>query len=195
MTKETSKPPAEKVEKPPESLPTARMLAKHFTIPPKPVQAKPRQDRIIHYEWHNKPETCIIGGKKYTYKSQIERKWAEYLQKLKDLGAIIDWFYEPKTFEFTERFRHKRIYTLDFSVTEEERHKITTVYHEVKTSLRQTDIRRFRYMAMDYPDVRMVLVLPYCAKNTNQARLRGNALRYCERIVYCNALFNKFSIR
>lgn len=153
------------------------------------------KDRVVRYEWRNKPERCIIGGKDYTYKSQIERKWATYLQYLKELGAIIEWLYEPKTFHHKERFRNKRIYTPDFSVTEEERHKITTVYHETKTSLRQTDIRRFRYMSMDYPDVRMVLVLPYCARSSNQARLRGNALKYCERIVYCQPLFKKFGIK
>lgn len=153
------------------------------------------KDRIIHYDWHNKPQNVVIDGREFKFKSQIEYRWAQYLQVLKDIGAIIDFEYEPKQFEFKERFRHKRVYTLDFSVTEEERYKIVTVYHEVKTSLRQTDIRRFRYMNMDYPDIRMVLILPYCAKSTNQGRLRGNALRYVERIVYCNGLFKKWSIK
>lgn len=153
-------------------------------------------DRTIHYNWHNKPERCIIGGKDYQYKSQIERKWATYLQILKDLGAIIDWEYEPTQFEFNERYRHRRVYTLDFRVKEQGGYgKILTAYHEVKTSLRQTDIRRFKYMNADYPDVRMVLILPYCSRNSNQARLRGLALKYCERILYANPLFNKFSIR
>lgn len=153
-------------------------------------------DRTLHVEWRNKPERCVIGGKDYYYESQIERKWALYLQILKDLGAIIDWEYEPPRFEFKERYRHKRVYTLDFKVEEQGSYgKILTAYHEVKTSLRQTDIRRFRYMAADYPDVVMVLVLPYCSRNSNQARLRGDALRYVERIVYANPLFNKFSIR
>ena len=71
----------------------------------------------IQYEWRNKPERCIIGGKDYRYKSQIERKWATYLQYLKELDAIIDWEYEPRQFEFKERRRHKRVYTPDFFVT------------------------------------------------------------------------------
>lgn len=149
----------------------------------------------VCYEWKNQPQTIIIEGIEYKFKSKIEMRWSLYLQKLKELGAIIDWQYEPETFLHKERFRHKRVYTLDFSVTEEEVHKIVTVYHEVKVKLQQTDIRRFRYMNMDYEDVRMILILPYCSRNSNQARLRGNALRYCERIVYCNPLFKKFSIR
>ena len=154
------------------------------------------EDRTLHVEWRNKPEECVVGGRTFKFKSQIEKRWGIYLQCLLDLGAILEWDYEPEQFEFKERFRHRRVYTLDFRVKEQGSYgKILTAYHEVKTSLRQTDIRRFRYMNADYPDVVMVLILPYCSRNSNQARLRGDALRYVERIVYANPLFNKFSIR
>lgn len=150
---------------------------------------------IIHIDWHNKPETCTIGGKTCNFKSQIERKWANYLQILKDLGAIEDWEYEPKTFQFKERCRIKRQYTPDFSVIDMLEDCRQTVYHEVKTALRQTDIRRFKLMAADFPNEIMVLILPYCSRKSNQSRLRGNALKYIARIVYAGPLFNKFSIK
>ena len=154
------------------------------------------KDRIIHYEWRNKPQEVVIDGRQFKFKSLIEYRWAQYLQCLFDLGAILSWDYEPKQFLFKERFRHKRVYTPDFFVTEQAPYgKIIECYHETKTSLRQTDIRRFRYMAADYPDVRMVLLLPYCDKSSKQTILRANAMKYVERITYCNPLFKKFGIR
>ena len=146
---------------------------------------------IIHIDWHNKPQTCTIGGKVCNFKSHIERRWALYLQCLKELNAIEDWDYEPQRFEFRERYRKRRTYVPDFRILEDGK----ICYHEVKTALRQTDIRRFRLVAADFPNEIMVLVLPYCSRNSNQSRLRGNALKYVARIVYCNTLFNKFNIR
>lgn len=156
---------------------------------------KALEERTIHYEWRNKPERCIIGGKDCSFKSQIERKWALYLQRLLELGAIDFWDYETTTFEFDERYRIKRQYTPDFEVRETIEHGLKqTSFHEVKTSLRQTDIRRFKLMAADFPLVTMVLILPSCRKG-RQSILRGNALKYIARVVYANPLFKKWSIR
>jgi len=146
---------------------------------------------IIHYEWRNKPEKCTIGGKTCEFKSQIERKWALYLQYLHDLGAIDGWEYEPKTFHFKERYGMKHQYTPDFIVAEDGE----IIYHEVKTSLRQKDISRFRRLVMDFPETKMVLILPNDAKNMKQKLLKQQALKYIERIAYCNPLFKKFSIK
>lgn len=153
-----------------------------------------RKTSVIHYEWHNKPEECMIDGRQFKFKSQIERKWALYLQRLLELGAIEFWDYESKTFEFKERYRKRRIYTPDFVIREKFQGLMQTVYHEVKTALRQTDVMRFKLMAADFPMVNMVLVLPSC-RTGRQAILRGNALKYVERVVYCNPLFNKMGIR
>jgi len=150
---------------------------------------------IIHYEWRNKPERCVIGGQDCHFKSQIERKWALYLQILLDLGAIDFWGYETKTFEFDERYRIKRQYTPDFEVHETIEHGLKQkCFHEIKTALRQTDIRRFKLMAADFPNETMVLVLPSCRKG-RQSILRGNALKYVQRVVYANPIFNKFRIK
>ena len=150
---------------------------------------------VIHYEWRNQPERCIIGGKDCSFKSQIERKWALYLQMLLDLGAIDFWDYETTTFEFEERHRIKRQYTPDFEVRETIEHGLKqTVFHEVKTSLRQTDIRRFRLMAADFPNETMVLILPSCRKG-HQSILRGKALKYVARVVYANPIFKKMGIK
>ena len=154
--------------------------------------------RVVHYEWRNEPQHAIIDGCEFHFKSKIEYKWAMYLQRLLELEAIDFWGYETKTFEFAERYRMKRQYTPDFEVHETvgmgPGKLKQTCFHEVKTALRQPDIRRFKLMAADYPMVTMVLVLPSC-RTGRQSILRGNALKYIERVVYCNPLFNKLGIR
>ncbi len=153
---------------------------------------------VIHYEWRNIPQHVFIDGREFKFKSKIEYKWAQYLQKLLELEAIDFWDYETTTYEFAERYRTKRQYTPDFEVHETiglGSGKIRHIcFHEVKTALRQTDIRRFKLMAADFPKVTMVLILPTC-RTGRQSILRGNALKYVERVVYCNPLFNKFGIR
>ena len=149
--------------------------------------------RIVHYELGNKPQKVEIGGTIYRFKSKVEYRWAKYLEKLRELGAITYWEYEPTTFEFGERWRKRRIYTPDFLVQEDGQE----IYHEVKTSLRQKDITRFRCLAADFPDEKIVLVIfgPEKTRNVNQNRLRSNARKYVERIIFANPPCKKFGIR
>ena len=150
---------------------------------------------IIHFEWRNKPQEAFG----YKFKSQAEYKWAQYLEKLLELGAIDSWSYEPQTFEFGERWRVRKQYTPDFFIKEIEDGEfgeICEVYHEVKTSLRQTDITRFRCLRADFPEVRIVLVIfgPEHIRKANQNRLRSNARKYVERIVIAGPLMKQFGI-
>ncbi|KKM06640.1 hypothetical protein LCGC14_1741980 [marine sediment metagenome] len=73
---------------------------------------------VIHYEWRNIPQHVFIDGREFKFKSKIEYKWAQYLQKLLELEAIDFWDYETTTYEFAERYRTKRQYTPDFEVHE-----------------------------------------------------------------------------
>jgi hypothetical protein len=137
----------------------------------------------------------MIGGQHCKFKSKQEMKWAMYLQFLKENGAILSWEYEPKTFEFSERWRTRHIYTPDFKVEEVNDYLVQTVWHEVKTSLRQRDVLRFKLMAADYPDESMVLVLDSGTRKKRQMELKDNALKYVERIVYAAPIFRKFGIK
>ncbi len=169
--------------------------------------------KSVHYDWHNQPQHVILGGKECKFKSKQEHKWAQYLERLKELNTIIDWWYEPRQFEFKERFRRRRVYTPDFLVEEKlegivfdhSTSKSTTfqiasdetvkVWHEVKTSLRQVDVVRFKYLAADYPNEKIILVLNDGTKNIEQMRRKENALRYVERIVYAGPIFRKMGIK
>ena len=64
-----------------------------------------------HQEWHE------VGGCRKFFRSRWEWKYAEYLEKLKQLGEIKSWEHEPKTFWFEAIKRGVRSYKPDFLVT------------------------------------------------------------------------------
>ena len=150
---------------------------------------------IIYWEMRNKPQEAFG----YKFKSQVEYKWAQYLEMMLSIGGIKSWKYEPQTFEFGERWRVRKQYTPDFFVEDLDPidGEIIPVYHEVKTSLRQTDVTRFRCLAADYPDEKIILVVfgPEHTRKANQNRLRSNARKYVERIVFARPLIKKFGIK
>jgi len=146
---------------------------------------------IIHWEMRNKR----VDAFGYTFKSKCEYRWACYLNLLCGRGSDdCDWSYEPKTFEFGERWRKRRIYTPDFLYIEEGQ----KIYHEVKTSLRQVDVTRFRCMATDYPDEKIVLVIfgPEKTRNFEQNRRRSNARKYLykNKIIFAEPLLEQFGL-
>ena len=149
------------------------------------------KNRRFTVDWHNKPE--VKYGCKF--KSQAERKWADYLQAILELGAIVDWKYEPKRFDCGMSYNKHRFYTPDFLVREIQNRYEYEVYHEVKVRLTQKDVSRFRWLKKAHPNILIILVLPYCSRNANQARLRMNAHKYVERIVYANPLYKEFGIK
>jgi len=149
------------------------------------------EGRTVHYDWHNqRPEK--YG---YKFKSKAERMWADYLEFLKELGAIEEWEYEPETFQCGTKYRKERIYTPDFRVMENYKGHTTTVYHEVKTSLRQKDISRFKWLK-EFHVVIIVLVLPNRPKRSvKQIDLLAKARKYVDRVVFANPLYRKHGIK
>jgi hypothetical protein len=147
--------------------------------------------RTFTVDWHNKPEQKYG----YTFKSKIERKWADYLESLKHIRAIESWGYETRKFDCGSKYNKKRVYTPDFEVVEDGIH----AFHEVKTALRQHDVSRFKWLRQAEPDLVIILVLPYCPtgktkSGARQIELISNAEKYVNRIVYANPLFKKFGI-
>lgn len=151
------------------------------------------KSRRFTVDWHNKLERVVIGGKEYFYKSQQEKKWANYLQLLKDLGEITDWFYEPAgnfpaggTFWFLNIKRGVRSYKPDFKITLSSRPD--AIWHEVKVHLVGKDITKFRRMAKYYPNEKLILVLNRPPKKQGQRNLLRQAEKYVYRVMYANDL-------
>lgn len=88
------------------------------------------------------------------FRSGWEANYARYLNWLKAKSDVLDWAYEPETFEFPVP-RGTRFYTPDFRVTW---NTGEVEYHEVKGYLTQQGRTALRRMEKYYPDKKVVLV-------------------------------------
>jgi len=128
-----------------------------------------------------------VGGKRHWFRSGFEVRWAQYLELLKGLGEIYDWFYETEKFEFKAIRSGTVFYTPDFKVyyyNIEPPH----YWHECKGHLTQKDVTKFRRMAKYYPEERIILVMQNIPqkptrKNAEKLRRLDNARKYVERIM------------
>jgi hypothetical protein len=156
--------------------------------------------RTVHFEWRNeRPEA--FG---YKFKSKAELKWAKYLTLLVNsmFDDTIGWRYEPKKFTAKKlRWDKLRYYTPDFECTHgppldgiyNDRRYIE--WHEVKTSLRQKDVTRFRWFRADYPQERIVLVLTSKpTRSVKQKRLLDNARKYVDGVIFAGPILRKLGL-
>jgi len=111
------------------------------------------------------------------FKSEAEYRYACHLEKQREAGEIDEWKYEHFRFEFGDY----TTYTPDFKVIGR---RIGTQYHEVKVSLTQHDVKRFRLMSEYYPNEYLVLAIPRAPKRGNQKRLFDNCKNYIKEVVY-----------
>lgn len=133
-----------------------------------------------------------IGGKNYWYRAGGERRYAHYLQFLKEIGEIKDWEYESTTFEFPIR-KGTVIYIPDFKViftndSLDESH----IWHEYKRGyMTQKSVTQLRRMAKYYPEEKIILVVDkipsaYSHKTHKLNKFRDKidkASKYVERVM------------
>lgn len=148
--------------------------------------------RIVHFEWRNQRPIATFGGKTIQFKSKQEYKWAQYLEMLLNIGAIDSWEYEPKTFSCGFSYRKQRIYTPDFKIVEEGE----VVWHEVKTSLRQKDVTRFKFFKAAHPKEIIALILnSEPRRSVKKAELLSKAQKYVDRVLYAGPILRKYKIK
>jgi hypothetical protein len=96
-----------------------------------------------------------IGGKRFYAKSKWERRYALYLQFLKEHNEIKDWSYEPKDFWFDKIKRGVRSYKPDFLVIHNNGRE---EYVEVKGFFDAKSKTKIKRMRIYHPTVQIRLV-------------------------------------
>lgn len=90
-------------------------------------------------------------------RSKWEANIARYLNWLKAMGAVLDWKYESREWEFAAIRRGTRFYKSDFEIWFA-RDPQNPVYWEVKGYLDRVSKTKLKRMALYYPEVRIVLI-------------------------------------
>ena len=142
----------------------------------------------------NRASTEVVGGKTCHFRSQLEYKWAQYLQFLKDSGEIIGWEHEPTTFDFQGRGYKKGpfVYTPDFKIIESDG---TVVWQECKGYHDGDTNSKLRRISELDLNITMELVLQSIPK-TNRAKSKGAgrrriAAKYTRRIIDASVIFRQ----
>lgn len=94
-----------------------------------------------------------LGGR--YFRSRWEANWARYLNLLKETGSIIEWEFEPVTFEFEGIKRGAMFYTPDFRITLPGG---ATKFQEVKGYMDQRSATKLKRMKKYHPAVVVELI-------------------------------------
>jgi len=150
------------------------------------------KNRAVQFEWRNKFHLYRQpDGTGVRLRSNEEYKWARYLDILLKSGYITNWEYEPKTFEFEERYRKRGQYTPDFRVTNADS---STEWYEIKASFTdwQHVVYKFKQFKADYPNERITLVVPSCpVRSTKRIIKLDKAKKYVDDVIYSRPIFRK----
>ena len=131
-------------------------------------------------KYGNVPVEAIVDGKRIKFKSKLEYRWAQHLDFLKQCGEIKDWFYEFHTFRDFPEDQPVKEYTPDFLVRLNDN---TFEYHETKGMLSGYDIKKFKLVFLEMPNVKIIVI--FWNKNPKiSVQKRGQLDRYTHRIIY-----------
>lgn len=132
----------------------------------------------VRREFRNHKHTVCIGGKTFSVDSDLEERYARYLEILKQSGNIIDWNRNGIAFEFRGAVRGPTVYTPDFRIQTGNGEQ----YHETKGYLEGRDITKYRRMREFYPDVQVHLIMQRMPKRGKMVNRIASARKYCARV-------------
>ena len=121
--------------------------------------------------YNNRRETLEIGGQVCNFRSQLEKKVAQYLEVLRVGGHIKSWSFETTTFQFPDDK-----WLVDFDIRNNDD---TFEYYEAKGMFDARARRKLKLVAKYRPDAKITMVFQN-KRDMQKARLsRKYAHRFC----------------
>lgn len=130
-------------------------------------------------KYGNEPVDAVVDGKRIHFLSKLEYRWAQYLDFLKTIGEILDWFYEFHTFKFDDRDRPPYEFTPDFLVRKKDN---TFEYHETKGMLQKYDLDKLKIVFTERPYVKITVV--FWRKPKLSVQKKNKLERYAHHVIY-----------
>jgi len=122
-------------------------------------------------DYRNQMAIAEVGGKKCRFRSQLEWRFARYLELLKCSGQISEWQYEAAQFCFPDDK-----WLVDFVV---QLPGGEIEYYECKGYFDARSRRKIRLLSKYYPEIQINFVF---AKKSDAKRLSKRARAACKRI-------------
>lgn len=108
-------------------------------------------DKRITRKFGNRTETATVGGKECNFRSQGEKRTAQYLELLKIGGYIKDWAFEQTTFHFPTGGR----YLVDFDILNNDG---SFEYYEFKGLFKREDSLKLELLFAHRPEVQLTYI-------------------------------------
>ncbi len=130
-------------------------------------------------KYGNVPVDAMVNGQHICFRSKLEYRWAQYLDFLKSLGEIKDFFYEFHTFRGFPENQPVKEYTPDFLVRTNDNE---FEYHETKGMLSAYDLKKFKLLFDERPCVKLIVV--FWGKPKISVNKRAKLERWTHRVIY-----------
>ncbi len=128
-------------------------------------------------KYGNVPVDAIVNGRHIHFRSKLEYRWAQYLDFLKSIKQIKDWFYEFHTFRFPEG--KAKEYTPDFLVRMNDN---SFEYYETKGMLQKYDLDKYKRLFDERPYVKLIVV--FWSKPKISVNKKAKLECYTHRVIY-----------
>lgn len=145
---------------------------------------------------NNKRVTDEFNGVQCYFRSNLEYRWAKYLQFLKEHGKIKSWAYETTTFNFQSKgyATSPFMYRPDFTIIENDGN---ILYQETKGVHDGSTNRKFQRTLECYRELsknNFELILQRIPKDGKGANKRRIAEKYCRRVVDSSIILKQLGI-
>ncbi len=135
-------------------------------------------EKPLKMKYSNEPVDAMVNGRLCHFQSKLEYRWSQYLDFLLLSEEIKDFFYEFHTFYF-DGDKKPTEYTPDFLIRNKDN---SFEYHETKGALSAYDMKKFKRMFDERPNVKITLI--FWSKPKISVNKRRLLERYCHRIIY-----------
>lgn len=139
----------------------------------------------VERKFGNQPVTLCFefGTKTITFRSKLEARYANYLERLREIGEILWWTYEPTL--LIRSHQDPDHWKPDFLVW---RADATVELHECKGPIEQDDVHKLKWTRSDYPEMPMFLI--FAKPSKDKPNVKAAASQWAE-IKYADQLFRQ----
>lgn len=121
-----------------------------------------------------------------TFRSKLEARYANYLERLREMGQILGWWYEPIKLLFPAYETSPREWTFDFLVLTASG---ATEIHECKGMCSKDDATKLARTKEAYDGFDQMVMI-FAAPSKQKPRVKAAILQWAE-IKYANELFRQ----
>ncbi len=161
------------------------MMNEPSEVPTCPKMGYEPNENHVERKFGNVPVTLEfdLGTRTITFRSKLESRYANYLERLREIGEVLGWWYEQvlplPSHQDPDHWKP------DFLVL---RPGLHLEIHECKGIVEQDDVHKLKWTQTDYPSIPLFLIFAKQSKDKPQVKARASQWAT---ILYADVLFKQ----